>query len=132
MDTILNLGLNDKTVEALSKKTSNERFAKDSYRRFIQMYGNVVLGIDSYLFEEMIDNYKLTKGVLLDTELNSEDWNGLIDNFKKLIRRKQTKISKTFMINFMGLSKLCFYLGKVKERKLIERLIISLATGGQL
>ena len=63
MDTILNLGLNDKTVQALSKNTSNKRFAKDSYRRFIQMYGNVVLGIDSHLFEEMIDNYKLTKGV---------------------------------------------------------------------
>jgi len=91
MDTILNLGLNDKTVEALSKKTSNERFAKDSYRRFIQMYGNVVLGIESHLFEEMIDNYKLTKGVLMDTELNSEDWDGLIKNFKGLILEKTKK-----------------------------------------
>ncbi len=91
MDTILNLGLNDKTVEALSKKTSNERFAKDSYRRFIQMYANVVLGIQSHLFEEMIDNYKLTKGVLLDTELNSDDWDGLIKNFKKLISEKTKK-----------------------------------------
>ena len=68
MDTILNLGLNDKTVEALSKKTSNGRFAKDSYRRFIQMYGNVVMGVESYHFEELIENYKLTKGVLLDTD----------------------------------------------------------------
>ncbi len=91
MDTILNLGLNDKTVEALSKNTSNERFAKDSYRRFIQMYGNVVLGIEGHLFEEMIDNYKLTKGVLLDTELNSEDWDGLIKNFKQLILEKTGK-----------------------------------------
>ncbi len=91
MDTILNLGLNDKTVEALSKKTSNKRFAKDSYRRFIQMYGNVVLGVESHLFEEMIDNYKLTKGVLLDTELNSEDWDGLIKNFKGLILEKTKK-----------------------------------------
>ena len=91
MDTILNLGLNDKTAEALSKKTSNERFAKDSYRRFIQMYANVVLGIESYLFEEMIDNYKLTKGVLLDTELNSEDWDGLIKNFKRIIFEKTKK-----------------------------------------
>tara|TARA_Y100000590_G_scaffold429390_1_gene541922 strand:- start:338 stop:2998 length:2661 start_codon:yes stop_codon:yes gene_type:complete len=91
MDTILNLGLNDETVEALSKKTSNERFAKDSYRRFIQMYGSVVLGIESHLFEEMIDNYKLTKGVLLDTELNSDDWNGLIKNFKNLIIEKTKK-----------------------------------------
>ena len=87
MDTILNLGLNDKTVEALAKKTSNGRFAKDSYRRFIQMYSNVVLGIESHLFEELIDNYKLTKGVLLDTDLDESDWNGLIENFKDLIKK---------------------------------------------
>ena len=91
MDTILNLGLNDKTTEALSKKTSNERFAKDSYRRFIQMYANVVLGVESHLFEELIDNYKLTKGVLLDTELSAEDWDGLIKNFKDLILEKTKK-----------------------------------------
>ena len=91
MDTILNLGLNDKTTEALSKKTSNKRFARDSYRRFIQMYGNVVLGIKSHLFEEIIDNYKLTKGVLLDTELDSDDWDGLIKNFKNLILEKTKK-----------------------------------------
>ncbi len=74
MDTILNLGLNDKTVSALALKTSNGRFAKDSYRRFIQMYGNVVMGIESYHFEELIENYKLTKGVLLDTDLDENDW----------------------------------------------------------
>jgi len=91
MDTILNLGLNDKTTEALSKKTSNKRFARDSYRRFIQMYGNVVLGIKGHLFEEIIDNYKLTKGVLLDTELDSDDWDGLIKNFKNLILEKTKK-----------------------------------------
>ena len=91
MDTILNLGLNDKTTETLSKKTSNKRFARDSYRRFIQMYGNVVLGIKSHLFEEIIDNYKLTKGVLLDTELDSDDWDGLIKNFKNLILEKTKK-----------------------------------------
>ena len=91
MDTILNLGLNDKTTEALSKKTSNKRFARDSYRRFIQMYGNVVLGIKGHLFEEIIDNYKLTKGVLLDTELDSNDWDGLIKNFKNLILEKTKK-----------------------------------------
>ena len=69
MDTILNLGLNDKTVMALANKTSNKRFAKDSYRRFIQMYSSVVLGVDSFNFEELIENYKLTKGVLLDLSL---------------------------------------------------------------
>jgi pyruvate,orthophosphate dikinase len=91
MDTILNLGLNDKTVIALAKKTSNGRFAKDSYRRFIQMYGNVVMGVESYHFEELIENYKLTKGVLLDTDLDEEDWNGLIKDFKNTVKEKSKK-----------------------------------------
>ena len=91
MDTILNLGLNDKTVSALAIKTSNGRFAKDSYRRFIQMYGNVVMGVESYHFEELIENYKLTKGVLLDTELDEQDWDGLISDFKNTIKEKTDK-----------------------------------------
>ena len=91
MDTILNLGLNDKTVKALSTKTSNGRFAKDSYRRFIQMYGNVVMGVEHYHFEELIENYKLTKGVLLDTELDENDWDGLIEDFKRTVREKSKK-----------------------------------------
>ncbi len=91
MDTILNLGLNDKTVLALSYKTSNGRFAKDSYRRFIQMYSNVVMGVESHYFEELIENYKLTKGVLLDTELDENDWDGLINDFKKLVKEKTKK-----------------------------------------
>jgi pyruvate,orthophosphate dikinase len=91
MDTILNLGLNDETVIALSNKTSNGRFAKDSYRRFIQMYGNVVLGVESHHFEELIENYKLTKGVLLDTELDEGDWDGLISDFKKVVKEKTQK-----------------------------------------
>jgi pyruvate,orthophosphate dikinase len=91
MDTILNLGLNDKTVKALASKTSNGRFAKDSYRRFIQMYGNVVMGIESYHFEELIENYKLTKGVLLDTDLDENDWDGLIKDFKNTVREKTNK-----------------------------------------
>ena len=92
MDTILNLGLNDETVKSLAKKTSNERFAKDSYRRFIQMYGSVVFGIEGYLFEEIIENFKLTKGVIQDTELDEKDWDGLIINFKDLIKSKTKKI----------------------------------------
>ena len=91
MDTILNLGLNDKTVLALGKKTSNMRFAKDSYRRFIQMYSNVVLGIENYNFEDLIENYKLTKGVLLDTDLDENDWEGLIKDFKNVVREKTKK-----------------------------------------
>ncbi len=91
MDTILNLGLNDKTVKALAIKTSNGRFAKDSYRRFIQMYSNVVMGVEGYHFEELIENYKLTKGVLLDTDLDESDWDGLITDFKRTVREKTKK-----------------------------------------
>ena len=91
MDTILNLGLNDKTVYALALKTSNGRFAKDSYRRFIQMYGNVVMGVEGYHFEELIENYKLTKGVLLDTDLDENDWDGLIVDFKRTVKEKAKK-----------------------------------------
>ncbi|MDC0234712.1 pyruvate, phosphate dikinase, partial [Candidatus Pelagibacter sp.] len=91
MDTILNLGLNDKTVIALALKTSNGRFAKDSYRRFIQMYGNVVMGVEGYHFEELIENYKLTKGVLLDTDLDENDWDGLIVDFKRTVKEKANK-----------------------------------------
>ena len=91
MDTVLNLGLNDKTVQALANKTSNMRFAKDSYRRFIQMYSNVVLGVEAYNFEELIENYKLTKGVLLDTELDENDWDGLIKDFKEVVKKNTKK-----------------------------------------
>ena len=91
MDTILNLGLNDKTVLALANKTSNMRFAKDSYRRFIQMYSNVVMGVESYNFEELIEHYKLTKGVLLDTDLDADDWDGLIKDLKNLVKEKTNK-----------------------------------------
>ena len=83
MDTILNLGLNDQTVKALANQTNNKRFANDSYRRFIQMYANVVLNLENYKFEELIENYKLTKGVLLDTDLDYKDWEALIIDFKE-------------------------------------------------
>jgi pyruvate,orthophosphate dikinase len=91
MDTILNLGLNDRTVKALATKTLNGRFAKDSYRRFIQMYGNVVMGVENYHFEELIENYKLTKGVLLDTDLDENDWDGLVVDFKRTVKEKTKK-----------------------------------------
>tara|TARA_B100000427_G_scaffold196076_1_gene162974 strand:+ start:54 stop:2711 length:2658 start_codon:yes stop_codon:yes gene_type:complete len=91
MDTILNLGLNDKTVIALANKTSNMRFAKDCYRRFIQMFSNVVMGVENYNFEELIENYKLTKGVLLDTDLDENDWDGLIKDFKNIVKKKTKK-----------------------------------------
>jgi len=91
MDTVLNLGLNDKIVNTLKNNSSNGRFAKDSYRRFIQMYSNIVLGIEAHLFEELIENYKLTKGVIQDTELDENDWDGLIQNFKDIVKEKTKK-----------------------------------------
>ena len=91
MDTVLNLGLNDKTVIGLAKKTNNEAFAYDSYRRFIQMYSNVVLGVNHHNFEDLIENYKLTKGVLLDTELTAEDWKSLIGSFREQIIKETGK-----------------------------------------
>ena len=85
------------------------------------MYSNVVMGVETYHFEEMIDNYKLTKGVLQDTELNSEDWDGLINNFKKLIKEKTKRsFPKMSTNNFLVQLVLCFYHGRVKEQKLIE------------
>ena len=122
MDTILNLGLNDKTVSALSKKTLNDRFAKDSYRRFIQMYSNVVMGVETHHFEEMIDNYKLTKGVLQDTELNSEDWDGLINNFKKLIKKKLKKFSPRCLRTTFGAINAVFLSWESKRAKTYRKL----------
>ena len=91
MDTVLNLGLNDKTVQGLIKKNNNETFAYDSYRRFIQMYSNVVLEIDHHNFEELLENYKLTKGVLSDTDLKAEDWKTIIVNYKDIVKKNIKK-----------------------------------------
>lgn len=82
MDTVLNLGLNDITVEALAKKSGDERFAYDSYRRFIQMYSDVVLGVEHYLFEELLEIHKEENGFVLDTELEAADWKQLAGDFK--------------------------------------------------
>jgi pyruvate, orthophosphate dikinase len=84
MDTVLNLGLNDRVVEGLARRSCDERFAYDSYRRFIQMYGQVVLGIENH-FEELIENHKLESGVSLDTELSAADWRTLVAGFKDLV-----------------------------------------------
>ncbi|HKK69766.1 MAG TPA: pyruvate, phosphate dikinase [Candidatus Krumholzibacteria bacterium] len=86
MDTVLNLGLNDETVEGLAKETGNRRFAYDSYRRFIQMFGNVVLGVDGAKFEHALDALKEERGVELDTDLTADDLEGLIETFKKITR----------------------------------------------
>lgn len=87
MDTVLNLGLNDKSVECLSKKTNNEWFAYDCYRRFISMFGNVVLNIEYNLFEDKINELKIKNGYLLDTELSINDLKILASEFKKIIKK---------------------------------------------
>ena len=84
MDTILNLGLNDISVEGLAKKTGNERFAYDSYRRFIQMYSDVVMEVNKSFFEKIIDEVKKEKNITYDTELTVEDLKELVKRFKKV------------------------------------------------
>ena len=84
MDTVLNLGLGDEAVGGLAERTGNERFAWDSYRRFVQMFGNVVSGIDGMLFEESIRAVKSERGVALDTELTAADLRRLVDDFKRV------------------------------------------------
>ncbi len=91
MDTVLNLGLNDETVKGLMKRTDDERFAYDSYRRFIQMYGDVVLGVEHHLFEDILEDFKQSKGVELDTELNAADWRAIIDRYKELVQEETGK-----------------------------------------
>ncbi|RCW49236.1 pyruvate phosphate dikinase [Halanaerobium sp. MA284_MarDTE_T2] len=88
MDTVLNLGLNDKSVEALAERTNNPRFAYDSYRRLIQMFGNVVLGIPGYQFDNFLEKKKEKNGYDNDTELTVEDLKDIIDDYKKLIKKK--------------------------------------------
>jgi len=90
MDTILNLGLNDSTAEGLSRLTGNPRFAYDCYRRFIQMFGDVVLGVDHYHFEQIISDHKEKHGYQLDTDMTAEDWKEVIVAFKRLVET-QTK-----------------------------------------
>ena len=86
MDTVLNLGLNDVTVEALAQGAGDPRFAYDSYRRFITMYSNVVLGVEHHAFEEALEHYKEQKGVSLDTELGAEDWKALVTKYKAIVK----------------------------------------------
>ena len=91
MDTVLNLGLNDETVAGLAALSGDERFAYDSYRRFIQMYGDVVLGVDHYLFEDLIEDHKHDADVTLDTDLTVDDWKTIVDQFKALVERELGK-----------------------------------------
>ncbi|MDU4937471.1 MAG: pyruvate, phosphate dikinase [Clostridium sp.] len=89
MDTILNLGLNDSAVEVVANKTNNPRFAYDSYRRFIQMFSDVVMGIEKRLFEDKLEAMKEARGVKLDTDLNADDLKELVGQFKELYKKEK-------------------------------------------
>ena len=93
MDTILNLGLNDRTVEGLAARSGDARFAFDSYRRFIQMYSNVVLEIDHHNFEDILETHKEDKGYRLDTDLTAEDWRMVVGRYKEVV---QSKLGRPF------------------------------------
>ncbi len=91
MDTVLNLGLNDKTVLGLAKSSGDERFAWDSYRRFIQMYSNVVLDVGHHYFEEALEIKKEDLGVQMDTDLKADDWKSVVAEYKKLVEKRTGK-----------------------------------------
>jgi len=91
MDTVLNLGLNDVTVDGLAAAGDDPRFAWDSYRRFIQMYGSVVLGVDHHRFEEIIEHAKLSTGVTEDTALTAQDWQRVADAYKDMVAQETGK-----------------------------------------
>jgi pyruvate,orthophosphate dikinase len=91
MDTVLNLGLNDVTVEGLAESANDARFAWDSYRRFIQMYGSVVLGVDHHRFEEIIEHAKLDRGVTEDTALTAQDWHRVVTGYKDMVEQETGK-----------------------------------------
>jgi pyruvate, orthophosphate dikinase len=91
MDTVLNLGLNDVTVNALAEKSGDRRFAQDSYRRFITMYSDVVLGIGHHHFEEILDDHKDRNGYALDTDLNAQDWSEVIARYKERVEEETGK-----------------------------------------
>ena len=88
MDTVLNLGLNDKTVEGLAEYSGDESFAYDSYRRFLQMYGDVVLGVEHHNFEDLLEDHKNQKGVQLDTDMEAKDWRCLVEDYKEMVEKE--------------------------------------------
>src|SRR5215203_4921447 len=88
MDTVLNLGLNDRSVAGLAKQTGNERFAQDSYRRFVQMFGKIVLGIDGELFEDELEKLRHERGVATDPELSASDLAELVETFKGIVKKE--------------------------------------------
>ncbi len=91
MDTVLNLGLNDDTVAGLAKQSGDERFAWDSYRRFVQMYGDVVMGLEHHDFEDILDTYKRDEDLRQDTDITAEGWKEIVGDYKALVERELGK-----------------------------------------
>jgi pyruvate,orthophosphate dikinase len=89
MDTVLNIGLNDETAQGMIELTEDPRFVYDAYRRLVQMFGTVVLGLDDELFEDVLDEKKKSKGISVDTDLTAEDWKDLTESFKAIIQREK-------------------------------------------
>ena len=89
MDTVLNLGLNDETVEAVAKNSGDRRFAYDSYRRFIQMYSDVVLGVEHHHFEDILEDHKSQAGLTLDTELSADDWVDIVTRYQERVQEEK-------------------------------------------
>ncbi|MBU6235206.1 MAG: pyruvate, phosphate dikinase, partial [Alphaproteobacteria bacterium] len=87
MDTVLNLGLNDVTVQGLAKRAGDERFAWDSYRRFITMYSDVVLGLERHEFEDVLDTYKRRNNLTSDTQVKAEAWKNIVAEFKQIVKQ---------------------------------------------
>ena len=108
MDTILNLGLNDVVVEGLAKLTNNERFAYDSYRRFIQMFSDVVMEIEKPKFDEIFDGIKEENGVELDTDLTAENLKEVVKKYKELFKKEKVLISHKSKSSVDGSYKSCF------------------------
>lgn len=94
MDTVLNLGLNDETAAGLAKRAGDERFAYDSYRRFISMYSDVVLGVEHHNFEEILEYYKEEQEYSLDTELSATDWQDVIHRYKERVEEELGRPSR--------------------------------------
>ena len=115
MDTVLNLGLNDETVTALAAHAGDARFAWDSYRRFIQMYGDVVMGVSQDFFEEVLDDYKLEQALAGDADLEADDWQSVVERYLEVIDREaEARFPKTRWNRFGGPSLPCFKAGTMR------------------
>ena len=121
MDTILNLGLNDSTVEGLAQKSNNARFAWDSYRRFIQLFGKVVFGVDDSKFDEILDNAKKNQGVELDSALNEQSLRGIVSDYKKICEEHTGKPFPTDPFEQLELAIKAVFSSWMGERAIVYR-----------